>query len=133
MMQLDAITLPDDLQWMNEFETPQSAQSLHRSLGGQLITQHASLLYGRQIHLRGGGDGGWITRATALAIRALQATPGLVMTLTDLPGDIITSRSVIFDQSSGPAFGSQMILRHSDPSAASWYSCELRLLTVAPP
>jgi hypothetical protein len=93
--------------------------------------QSAANLYGRPIRLAGGDDGGWITRATAKAIRTLEADPTLVMTLTGLLDE--PPLSVIFDRTAGAAFESQMILRWANPDDTTWYSCALRLITVEPP
>jgi hypothetical protein len=129
-MQLDTVTLPDDLLWQNEFEWNQALQSQARTLSGALVVQSAANLYGRPIRLAGGDDGGWITRATAKAIRALEADPTKVMTLTGLNDE--PPLAVIFDRTAGAAFESQMILRWANPDDSTWYSCALRLLTVAP-
>lgn len=130
-MQLDTVTLPDSLQWLDEYAWSPAAQSTERTLSGALLVQAAALLYGRPITLAGGPDGGWITRATADALAALAATPGQVMTLTGLPNT--APQSVIFDRSQGPAFEAQMVMRYAYPDAGTWYTCTLRLLTVAPP
>ena len=129
-MLLDTVTLPDDLLWQNEFEWNQNTQSQDRTLSGALVVQTAARLYGRPIRLQGGQDGGWITRATAKAIRALEADPTRVMTLIGLndEGDL----AVMFDRTSGPAFESQMIMRFANPDDTTWYSCALRLITVEP-
>ena len=129
-MQLDTVTLPADLQWANEFEWNQNVQSQARTLSGAIEIQTAAHRYGRPIRLVGGTDGGWITRATAKAIRALEADPTRVMTLTGLYDE--APLSVLFDRSSGPAFESQMIMRWASPDDSTWYSCALRLITVAP-
>ena len=99
-------------------------------LSGALLVQEAALLYGRPITLAGGPDGGWIDRATADALFALAATPGQVMTLTGLPQQ--APLAVIFDRSQGPAIEAQMVMRYAYPDAGTWYTCQLRLLTVAP-
>lgn len=130
-MLLDAITLPDSLQWVDEFEWAPVGQTLDRSLSGALLVQEAALTHGRPIHLVGGDSGGWITRATALAIAAKAATPGLIMTLTGLPNT--APQSVIFDRSQGPPFEAQMIMRYAYPDTGTWYTCALRLVTVATP
>ena len=130
-MQLDTVTLPSDLLWKNEFEWNQAVQSHARTLSGAIEIQTAANLYGRPIRLEGGDDGGWITRATALAIRALEADPTKIMTLSGLNDE--APLSVMFDRSNGSAFESQMILRWAQPGADTWYSCALRLITVEPP
>ena len=129
-MQLDTVTLPDDLLWQNEFEWNQNDQSQERTLSGAMVVQTAARLYGRPIRLQGGQDGGWITRATAKAIRALETDPTRVMTLTGLNDE--APLAVMFDRTSGPAFESQMIMRFAGPSDQTWYSCALRLITVEP-
>ena len=129
-MQLDTVTLPDDLQWANEFEWNQAAQSQTRTLSGAMEIQSESLLYGRPIRLVGGQDGAWISRAIARAIRTLEADPARILTLTGLYDE--APLAVVFDRSSGPAFESQMILRYADPNDNTWYSCALRLITVEP-
>ena len=129
-MQLDTVTLPDDLVWRNEFEWNQAVQSQDRTLSGALVVQTAANLYGRPIRLEGGTDGGWITRATAKALCALEADPTLVMTLTGLNDE--APLSVMFDRANGPAFESQMIMRWANPDDTTWYSCALRLITVEP-
>lgn len=127
-MFLDAVEIPDSTTWVNEFETNQVEQTLDRTLSGALSIQVAAKLYGRSIKLVGGEHGGWISRATAIAIRALEATPDQVMVLSGLPGH--GAMNVVFDRSAGPAFESQMVMRYSDPTDATWYTCALRLLTV---
>ena len=129
-MQLDTVTLPDDLQWVNEFEWNQAVQSQARTLSGAIEIQTATYLYGRPIRLVGGSDGGWISRATARAIRALEADPNRMMTLSGLYDE--APLTVLFDRSNGPAFESQMIMRCATPASDTWYSCALRLITVAP-
>lgn len=131
-MQLDTITLPDSLVWTNEFASnDQVGQTQDRTLSGALYLQTATQHYGRPITLEGGPDGGWITRATAKALRALEANPDGKYTLTGLPGGH-PSQTVVFDRSNGPAFESRMVMRFSDPDDATWYTCTLRLLTVEP-
>ena len=129
-MQLDTVTLPSDLQWVNEFEWNQNVQSQARTLSGAIEIQTAAHLYGRPIRLVGGTTGGWITRATAKAIRALEADPVKVMTLAGLNDE--PDLAVMFDRSNGPAFESQMIMRFANPDDTTWYSCALRLITVEP-
>ena len=129
-MQLDTVDLPDDLLWKNEFDWNQNDQSQARTLSGAIEIQTAARIYGRPIRLQGGQDGGWITRATAKAIRALEADPTRVMTLSGLNDE--PDLAVMFDRTSGPAFESQMIMRFANPDDQTWYSCALRLITVEP-
>ena len=129
-MQLAAVSLPDSLQWVNEYEHNQVEQEIERSLTGALLVQEGAKTFGRPIHMVGGLNGGWILKSTADAMRALEATAGAIMECT-LPDG--STHSVIFDRSQGPAFKSQMIMRFAYPDADTWYTCEFRLLTVEPP
>ena len=129
-MQLDSVILPDDLLWANEFEWNQAVQSHARTLSGAIEIQTAANLYGRPIRLEGGEHGGWIARATAKAIKALEADSTRVMTLSGLNDE--ADLAVVFDRSSGSAFESQMIMRFARPDDNTWYSCALRLITVEP-
>jgi hypothetical protein len=126
-MQLDTVSLPDSLVWTNEFEHNQVEQTTDRTLSGALSIQTGTKLYGREIRLVGGDHGGWISRATAIALRALESEAAKVMVLSGLLD--APDMNVVFDRSA-PAFESQMIMRYDDPDAATWYSCALRLITV---
>ena len=50
-MQLDDITLPDDLLWINEFDWNPVTQSTERSLTGALLVQEEPFTHGRSISL----------------------------------------------------------------------------------
>ena len=67
-MQLDDITLPDDLLWINEFDWNPVAQSTERSLTGALLVQERQLIHGRPIVLSGNGEAGWVSRLTVKSL-----------------------------------------------------------------
>ena len=62
LMQLDDITLPDDLLWINEFDWNPVAQSTERSLSGALPVQEEPFTHGRSVVLSGNGEAGWVSR-----------------------------------------------------------------------
>lgn len=84
---LDALTLPDDLLWTDEYgEWSSVAQETAYTLGGALVIQEGSRLAGRPITLSGSREHGWATRAQVEALRALSevADAGpLTLTLPD--------------------------------------------------
>ncbi len=129
-MQLDTITLPDDLLWVNEFDWNPVHQSQKRSLTGALMIQEQNKQHGRSIELSGGQEAGWVSRSTVISLLTLSETPNKVMTLT-LPD--LRQFSVIFDRSSGSPVEAQQILPFAFPDNHYQYSLTLRLLTVAPP
>ena len=101
-MQLDTITLPDDLLWINEFEWNPVEQTTERSLTGALLVQEGQIIHGRPIILSGNGEAGWVSRLTVKSLFALTKAANKTMTLTlpdsrQFPG--------IFDRSNGAPLG----------------------------
>lgn len=76
----DTITLPGDLDWIDEYDWAPTEQDRQYSLTGALLLQEAPARQaGRPITLA--GDWAWVERGTVDALRAW-LTPGRVMTLT---------------------------------------------------
>lgn len=126
-MQLDSITLPDDLLWIDEFEWNPVEQTTDRSLSGGLLVQEQSKQKGRPITLSGGGEAGWVNRATVVSLLTKAETANLTMTLT-LPD--ARQFSVIFDREAGNPVEAQQIMPFAFPDDNYQYSLILRLLTV---
>lgn len=80
-MQLDTVTLPDNVQWPDELAWQPVVQSTERTLTGALVTDEEARTGGQPITL----TGMWVTRATVEALRSLEAQVATEMTLT-LPG-----------------------------------------------
>lgn len=129
-MQLDTLTLPDDLLWINEFQWNPVEQSQERTLTGALLVHEQGKQYGRSIELSGGQDAGWVSRSTVTSLLTLSETAHQIMTLT-LPD--LRQFSVIFDRSSGSPVEAQQILPFAFPDDDYQYSLTLKLLTVEPP
>ena len=126
---LDAISLPADLQWTDEFAWNPVAQNTDRSLSGAFLVQEAALTYGRPITLEGGAQGAWIERSVLQAVKALADVADSIMTL-DYHG---TSYSVIFDRANQPV-SAEEVQRLADPQATHLYNnLIIRLLTVETP
>lgn len=128
-MQLDTITLPDDLLWINEFDWNPVEQNVDRSLTGALLVQEQGKQHGRPIILSGGVEAGWVDRTTAVALLTLSEQANKVMTLT-LSDD--RQFSVIFDRDGGSPIEAQQILPFAYPEDDHKYSLTLNLLTVEP-
>ncbi|USE38063.1 hypothetical protein [Endozoicomonas sp. SCSIO W0465] len=126
-MQLDTITLPDDLLWINEFEWNPVEQTTERSLTGALLVQEGQFNYGRPIVLSGNGEAGWVSRLTVKSLFALSETVSKTMTLT-LPDN--RQFSVIFDRSNGAPVEAQQLMPFAYPDDSDQYLLTLRLLTV---
>ncbi|WP_067521612.1 hypothetical protein [Endozoicomonas ascidiicola] len=126
-MQLDDITLPDDLLWINEFDWNPVEQNLERSLTGALLVQEGELKQGRSMELSGGDSAGWVTRDTVVSLQTLAETPNKIMPLV-LPD--MRLFSVIFDRSSGSPMVANPVLEEAYPAVDSYYYLLLRLIIV---
>ena len=127
-MQLDTITLPDDLLWINEFEWNPVEQTTERSLTGALLVQEGKFAYGRPIVLTGGSDAGWVSRLIVNNLFALSEKANKTMSLT-LPDN--RNFSVIFDRSDGAPVEARQVIPFAYPKDNDQYFITLRLLTVS--
>jgi hypothetical protein len=124
MINLDAITLPADLLWTDEYSYTPVKQTLSRAVDGSLIVEAAAANKGRPITLQGGDDYGWIERSILEELRLKQYQPGLTMTLT-LRG---TAYSVIFDQEGG--IEARPVVEYRNPAATDPYIVTLKFIEV---
>ncbi len=123
---LDAVEIPDTLQWVDEYEYSEIGQTVGRSVTGAIVVQEQSKTYGREITLAGGPDGGWITRATLDLLKAIEAT-GAAAVLSYHDGRTF---NVVFNRQAGPPIEAQQVMRFAYPDAETWYTLTLRFLTV---
>lgn len=79
---LDLITLPNDLEWTDEFSFSYIQQNYKITLGGTLIVEERELTNSRPITLTGGDKYGHATRAMVEALYLKVNTIADVMTLT---------------------------------------------------
>lgn len=131
MTSLDAVVLPDDLTWPDEFAPPLVSQSLRRALNGRAVIYTAPLQAGRLITLTGTREAGWITRAVMLSLDAMSQSSGAVYTL-QLRGE---THNVVFRHHDPPAFEAMPLFEYSDSptpdfNAVVLYVPLLKLITV---
>lgn len=81
-MQLDSITLPEDMLRIDEFYWNPVAQTNKCSLTGALLIQEGQLSPGCSIVLSGRGEAGWVSRLTVKSLYALSEAANKAMTLT---------------------------------------------------
>ena len=115
-MFLDAVEIPDDLEWVDEFTWTPVAQDSTYGVTGSLYVQTGTKLTGRYITLEGKTDMGWITRTQALALLALRDVAGTEMTLTLQDARTF---NVIFRQSEIPV-ELKTILEYNTFEAGEW-------------
>ena len=124
---LDAIALPEDLIWSNEYDWSKVAQDVKKSLTGALIIQESSQAKGRLITLTGGIDFAWVTKATLDLIQAEIDTVDNTMILT-INGQAYTVMFIRGGNTS-PMVAKQ-IEELSNPDADDFYSITLNFMEV---
>ncbi|MFW6344767.1 MAG: hypothetical protein ACOC0M_00325 [Halomonas sp.] len=130
-VRLAAITLPDDIQWTDEYAGHGVGQTITPTLTGALLVEEAAQQAGRPITLASNGAA-WLERSTVEALQALAATPlDTGDTHTLIWGDGRTFQ-VVFDRSSGPAIEAQEVLRAAAQiqGADHPYTVTIRLITA---
>lgn len=120
------LTLPDDLDWVDEFTWQPVEQSAEYALTGALVVESAAKQSGRPITLEGADDRAWMTRATLAQLQAWEQQAGLVLQLT-VRG---VQRDVMFRHQDKGIDNVAQILFYSDPQAGTWYRCTLRFMEV---
>jgi len=124
---LDAITLPEDLVWRDEYDWSNVTQNVKRSLTGSLIIQEVSQTKGRSITLEGSQDSGWTDKTTLDALMAKANVVDTVMTLT-FHG---TAYNVMFSRSgNGSPVSAKQIYDLSNPGAEDNYSVAIKFIEV---
>ncbi len=78
---LDGITLPDDLDWQDEFDWAPVAQTQTTTLTGSIIVEENAVPEGRPITLVAGEDFAWATRSLVKQLKAKEAIINTPMTL----------------------------------------------------
>ncbi len=109
---LEGISLPDDIQWLDEFSGFGVGQGITPTLTGALVIEENAQAEGRKMTLDG-GSGSWIGRDKAEALATLAATPldaGEYLLLEWADG---TNYDVVFDRSRGNAFEAPEVSRVS--------------------
>lgn len=125
------ITLPDDLQWSDEYQWSPVGMINSISLTGAGIIEEAAQLAGRPITLQSTRSGSFyvapVSRAVVNALRAFSVATGVTMQLT-LSDDSVYS--VRWRHDAAPAFDAvpiSHIAPHADPD---WYEITLKFRQV---
>lgn len=121
------LTLPDALDWTDEFAWSPVQQSKTYTTTGALLIEESTKQAGRPITLKGEADSTWCTRATVLTLHDWASVPGTTLTLV-LRG---VSRTVAFDHERGALEGFP-VLFYADGSIdnADYYVPTLRFLEL---
>lgn len=118
---LNSELLPDDLVWRDEFDWSPVEQVVTPTLSGALLVEETPRPEGRPITLVG-----HCARAIVLRLKALEAVPGQLLTLTLLDG---VARTVIWRR---PGVVVTALIEMADPEAGEPYALILNFTEVSP-
>ncbi|HIC8859632.1 hypothetical protein E5E96_20895 [Aeromonas sp. 1805] len=118
---LNSISLPDDLVWRDEFDWAPVEQVVTPTLSGALLVEETTWPEGRPITLVG-----HCARATVQSLKALEAVPSQLLTLTLLDG---IARTVIWRR---PGVVVTPLIEMADPEAGEPYALTLNFTEVSP-
>jgi hypothetical protein len=121
---LDAITLPDDLIWTDEFDWTPIQQTQSYTLTGALVLESGEKQAGRPITLVGGDNAAWATRAQIDALYA-KLTGDPVMTLTLHDARVFSVKWV-----HEKPIDAKLILDYNNPISSDWYSLTIKLIAI---
>jgi len=130
---LDSITLPEDLQWIDEYADGSDlvGQAETLTITGALVIQASAQQAGRKLTLQGRMESNRgfapITRATVDALRALAAVPAAVYSITLADG---REFDVMFRRGDGPAVEAAPLKHIAPHEADDLYFPTLRLIMV---
>lgn len=109
---LEGITLPTDLEWVDEFSGWGVGQTISPTLTGSLVVEENTQADGRPISLQS-GDGSWVQRSVVEDLQALAETAlaeGSTLALTWADARTFT---VVFDRTSGKGFSARQVYRQA--------------------
>jgi hypothetical protein len=121
------VTLPDDLQWVDEFDWHPVVAKTGRTVTGALWVQESAITAGRPITLQGDVNYAWVPRSAILGLQTLAALVGVPLTLTRFA----VARTVMFDREQAKPIEVKPIIDYAEPDNADNYQLTVRLRTVA--
>lgn len=130
---LASVTLPEDLQWIDEYADGSDlvGQVEDVTITGALVIQASAQQAGRKLTLQGRIEGSVgfaaVPRSVIDALRALAATPAAVYSITLADGRTF---DVMFRRGDGPAIEAAPIKHIAPVQSDDWYFPTIRLLMV---
>lgn len=119
------ITLPDALEWVDEYQWAGVEQDVQRMVGGGMIVSEAAVLSGRPITLVS-GESVWVTKTVLDQIQTFANTAGKVMNLT-LPD--ARTFIVMFDREK-TALEAKPVWRQNVQDPGNFYIVTINLMEV---
>ena len=119
------VTLPDDIQWTDEFAWSSVVHSRRTSAAGAQIVDIGVRLAGRPFTLAGEATSAWVQRSVVLQLQGIAETAGAEMVL-NYRG---VNYDVMFDCSRNP-LDATPIVDYADPDTTDDYFVVLRLIGI---
>lgn len=124
--QFDAIILPPDMAWTDEFEWTPVVQDANHTLTGALIVECAEKQTGRPITLQSGDDRAWITGDKLQLLQTWAARAGGYFGLV-IRGQM---RTVIFRHQDAPALEAEPVMFHGDEPGTGEFKVTIKLQEI---
>ena len=121
-----SISLPDDMNWVDQFNYSPVAQTTEFSVEGAVVVDAAVKNSGREITLQAGDNYAWLTLSKVTALRNAAATPGAILTLTIG----LSSFRVVFRHNEPPAVDVVPLVELSEYANGDWFYGQLKFLEV---
>lgn len=118
---LNGLVLPDQIQWIDEYEYAPVASEIRRTLGGVAVVYSQGLIEARPVTLEARDGVEWLTQQTVDDLTAIAETPGAQYTL-DWNGALYT---VMFRHHEPPVISFQPVWPEHD-----YYTGTIKLMTV---
>ncbi len=122
-----SLTLPDDLEWSDQYAWLPVEQSVEFSVTGALILDVGEKLAGRAITLAGNDSTAWVSRAAVDQLRAWAALPGQSLSLTLADSRVFV---VALRHHDAPALDASPVLFTAPMVAGDWYVITLKFLEL---
>ena len=122
---ISSISLPDSLEWTDEYDWSDVQQDIKQTIGGGLVISESSVLVGRPITLVG-GDQVWVDKSLLDSLMAKVNVADKTFTLTLADARTFT---VKFERSSNP-IDAKPVWRKNVQDSDSKYTLALRLMEV---
>lgn len=129
MIVVGGVTLDNDMVWEDEYGQAAQKYDVSRALDGTEIIQVSEKPSGIPITLSGGDDFGWQSRATVIALKALEVSNADATFTLQIYGNSYTVR---FAQESPPAiaFAPVKLFQPETDAFEFWYTGTVKLMTA---
>ena len=120
------ITLPDDLEWVVEFDWDTVRQDVQPTFGGGIVVSENTVSAGRLITLVS-GDNIWVTKLVLLQVYTMLNNSDKQMTLT-LPD--ARTFTVMFKRDDGKPIEAKPVWRKTTQTTTDYYTLTIKLMEV---